>query len=99
MAKQAETRRARNASFASPHFEPSGATLALREETVRGPFRFLNPTTAMYEIRSKASHPGATGDLTDAENQERAKVLWNARDYRKGIDDSGNRPPDIEIEA
>ena len=85
MAGQADNGRARNASFANPQFKPSGTTLTLKDSSVRGPFRFLNPTTALYEIKSNISHPGATADLTDAENQERAKVQWNARDYRKGI--------------
>ena len=85
MDNQTDNRRVRNASFANPQFEPSGATLTLRNSSVRGPFRFLNPTTALYEIKSSTSQPGATADLTDAENLQRAKVQWNARDYRKGI--------------
>ena len=85
MAYQANARKARNASFADPQFAPSGATLTLHDSSVRGPFRFLNPTSAIYEIRSNASQPGATADLTDAENLQRAKIQWKARDYRKGI--------------
>ncbi|KAJ6441245.1 endo-polygalacturonase PG1 [Purpureocillium lavendulum] len=79
--------RRRNASFADPRWQPSGPTLALRKGSVAGPFGFLNPTTALYDIQSNDRPGGARADLTDltdAERQERAKVRWNARDYRKG---------------
>lgn len=78
----------RNASFADDvRWQPSGPTLALRKDSVGGPFGFLNPTTALYDIRSNDEPGGGRADLadlTDAERQERAKVRWNARDYRKG---------------
>ena len=77
----------RNASFFNSQWKPSGPTLALQNSTVRGPFSFMNPTSAVYEIKSN-DQPGGKradlADLTDAEKQERAKVQWNARDYRKG---------------
>ncbi|KAK2600130.1 hypothetical protein QQS21_005145 [Conoideocrella luteorostrata] len=77
----------RSSSFANARWEPSGPTLALRKSSVAGPFGFLNPTTAIYDIASN-DRPGGTradlSDLTDAEKAERAKIRWNARDYRKG---------------
>jgi hypothetical protein len=77
----------RNSGFASSQWQPAGPTLALRKKSVAGPFSFMNPTTAIYDIKSN-DRPGGTtadlADLTDAEKQERAKVRWNARDYRKG---------------
>ena len=80
----------RNASFRHPQWAPSGPTLALKDSSVRGPFGFMNPTTALYEIKSNDQAGGRREDLTDltdAEKQERAKVQWNARDYRKGTRD------------
>jgi hypothetical protein len=77
----------RNSGFASSQWQPAGPTLALRNKSVAGPFRFMNPTTAVYDIKSNNKPGGTTADLadlTDAEKQERAKVRWNARDYRKG---------------
>lgn len=78
----------RNASFADDvRWQPSGPTLALRKDSVGGPFGFLNPTTALYDIRSNDEPGGGRADLadlTDTEGQQRAKVRWNARDYRKG---------------
>ncbi|QPG97340.1 hypothetical protein C2857_006167 [Epichloe festucae Fl1] len=77
----------RSTSFTTPRWEPSGPTLALRKDSVGGPIGFLNPTTAIYDIESN-ERPGGTrhdlADITDAEKQQRAKVRWNARDYRKG---------------
>lgn len=78
----------RNAAFADTRWEPAGPTLALRKGSVAGPFGFLNPTTAIYDIQSN-DRPGGNredlADITDAERAERAKVRWNARDYRKGM--------------
>lgn len=77
----------RNVTFAEPQWAPSGPTLQLRKNSVGGPFGFMNPTTALYDIKSNDCPDGRTEDLqdlTDAEKQERAKVRWNARDYRKG---------------
>ncbi|KFG82236.1 integral membrane protein [Metarhizium anisopliae] len=77
----------RNASFADPRWEPCSPSLALRKNSVAGPFGFLNPTTAIYDIQGN-DRPGGDGadaaGITDTEGQERAKVRWNARDYRKG---------------
>ncbi|KAK9437439.1 Endo-polygalacturonase PG1 [Metarhizium brunneum] len=77
----------RNASFADPRWEPRSPSLALRKNSVAGPFGFLNPTTAIYDIQ-RNDRPGGDGadaaDIADTEGQERAKVRWNARDYRKG---------------
>lgn len=67
-------------SFCDTRFTPSGPNLALRQGSVSGPFAFLNPTTAIFDIRN------AEG-LADAENPERgerARVRWNAREFRKG---------------
>lgn len=80
----------RNASFADPRWEPCSPSLALRKNSVAGPFGFLNPTTAIYDIEiQRNDRPGGDGadaaDIADTEGQERAKVRWNARDYRKGI--------------
>ncbi|TWU74010.1 hypothetical protein ED733_000374 [Metarhizium rileyi] len=73
----------RNSSFPGARWEPSGGpTLALRQNSVAGPFGFLNPTTAIYDIRSNDRPRGRRADLadiTDTEKQERAKVRWNAR--------------------
>ncbi|KID74026.1 uncharacterized protein G6M90_00g032880 [Metarhizium brunneum] len=79
----------RNASFADPRWEPRSPSLALRKNSVAGPFGFLNPTTAIYDIEiQRNDRPGGDGadaaDIADTEGQERAKVRWNARDYRKG---------------
>lgn len=78
----------RSTSFANTRWEPSGPTLALRKTSVAGPFGFMNPTTAIYDIRSNSRPGGHTADLADitnVEKQERAKIRWNARDYRKGM--------------
>lgn len=77
----------RNVSFSASHWQPTGPTLELRKNSVAGPFWFMNPTTALYDINSNNNPNGRRedlSDLTDAEKQERAKVRWNARDYRKG---------------
>ncbi|KAL3958886.1 hypothetical protein ACCO45_007048 [Purpureocillium lilacinum] len=72
----------RNASFADDvRWQPSGPTLALRKDSVGGPFGFLNPTTALYDIRSNDEPGGGRADLadlTDAERQERAKAATSS---------------------
>ncbi|KAI0471564.1 integral membrane protein [Xylariaceae sp. FL0804] len=77
----------RNLNFAHSNFQPTGPSLALRKDSVGGPFKFMNPTTAVYDIQDNGRPGGRKADLadlTDVEKQERAKVRWNARDYRKG---------------
>ncbi|KAM3552777.1 hypothetical protein ARSEF4850_007232 [Beauveria asiatica] len=67
-------------SFCDTRFTPSGPNLALRQGSVSGPFAFLNPTTAIFDIR-------ADDGLADAEHPEqgeRARIRWNAREFRKG---------------
>ncbi|KAJ6787677.1 hypothetical protein PWT90_08375 [Aphanocladium album] len=67
-------------SFCDTRFTPSGPNLALRQGSVSGPFAFLNPTTAIFDIRTDEG-------LANAENPEqgeRARVRWNAREFRKG---------------
>ena len=87
----AEKQRRRSAAFTNDRWEPAGPTLALRKESVAGPFGFFNPTTALYDIQSN-DLPGSTradlADITNPERGERAKVRWNARDYRKGMSTS-----------
>lgn len=78
----------RNATFADTAWQPKGPTLQLRKDSVMGPFSFMNPTTALYDVKSNDRPDGTTEDLkdvTDPEGQVRAKVQWNARDYRKGM--------------
>ncbi|OAA55409.1 integral membrane protein [Cordyceps fumosorosea ARSEF 2679] len=66
-------------SFCDTRFTPSGPNLALRQGSVSGPFAFLNPTTAIFDIRTDdgLSEAGEGGG-------ERARIRWNAREFRKG---------------
>lgn len=77
----------RNISFSEPYWQPEGPSLELQRSSVAGPFRFMNPTTALYNIKDNPRRGGRNNsipDITDVEKQEQGKVRWNARDYRKG---------------
>ncbi|EGX93747.1 integral membrane protein [Cordyceps militaris CM01] len=70
-------------SFCDTRFTPSGPNLALRQGSVSGPLAFLNPTTAIFDIC--ADDDGLPSEATDPEHGgERARVRWNAREFRKG---------------
>ncbi|KAJ9658187.1 hypothetical protein H2198_003892 [Neophaeococcomyces mojaviensis] len=75
----------RNSRF-NPQREPlrEHVSLALAENKIGGPFRFLNPTHAHYEhIGSKAEK-----DVVDSSNSDRARTgigyRWTSRNNRKG---------------
>lgn len=72
---------ARSISFCDTRFTPSGPNLSLRQGSVSGPFAFLNPTTAIFDIRTDDGF----ADTEHPENGERARVRWNAREFRKGM--------------
>lgn len=76
------TAAARSLSFCDTRWTPSGRNLALRHESVSGPFAFLNPTTAIFDIWTDDGNELA--DISNPELGERARVKWNARDFRKG---------------
>ncbi|EJP66295.1 hypothetical protein CRV24_009265 [Beauveria bassiana] len=67
-------------SFCDTRFTPSGPNLALRQGSVSGPFAFLNPTTAIFDIRAD----DGLADGEHPEQGERARIRWNAREFRKG---------------
>lgn len=72
----------RSQSFCDTRWELQGPNLALRQGSVAGPFAFLNPTTAIFDIRGGDSN--SLYDITDPERGERARIRWNAREFRKG---------------
>lgn len=67
-------------SFCDTRFTPSGPNLSLRQGSVSGPFAFLNPTTAIFDIRTDEGF----ADTEHPERGERARIRWNAREFRKG---------------
>lgn len=73
----------RSLSFCDTRWTPSGQNLSLREGSVSGPFAFLNPTTAIFDIWTDDGNELA--DVTSPERGQKARVRWNARDFRKGI--------------
>lgn len=73
----------RSLSFCDTRWTPSGRNLSLREDSVSGPFAFLNPTTAIFDIWTDDGNELA--DVTNPERGQKARVRWNARDFRKGI--------------
>lgn len=74
---------ARSLSFCDTRWELNAPNLALRQDSVAGPFAFLNPTTAIFDICGGDTN--SLYDITDQEHGQRAKVRWNAREFRKGI--------------
>lgn len=71
----------RSLSFCETRFAPSGPNLDLRQGSVSGPFAFLNPTTAIFDIRAIEG----IAEEEDAERTgKRARLRWNAREFRKG---------------
>lgn len=73
---------ARSLSFGDTRWQPAGYHLALREESVAGPVAFLNPTTAIFDICG--GDEAGLADLTTPGHGQRARVRWNAREFRKG---------------